>query len=31
MHEGKFILEGSTDKILKSKDERVTRLIKSEK
>ena len=29
MHEGKFIFEGSPEKILKSKDERITRLLKS--
>lgn len=29
MHEGKFIFEGSPEKILKSKDERITKLLKS--
>lgn len=29
MHKGKFIFEGSPEKILKSKDERITRLLKS--
>lgn len=29
MHEGKFIFEGSPEKILKSKDDRITRLLKS--